>query len=149
MLYVCIAVNETPSIISTALRILTENGLRNTPVRRGVLGLLLASRQAYSSSAMELALRADRITVYRTLRTLEDAGILHRIKDTSGVDKYALCGGDCSKEGHHHEHAHFYCTSCEQTACLPDVTVVQHPMPKGFHIEESHLTYTGTCSACS
>jgi Fur family ferric uptake transcriptional regulator len=111
--------------------------------------LAYAKRVALSSSEFESATRADRITVYRTLRTYESAGIFHRVQDMSGVDKYALCGDNCSAQGHQHTHAHFHCTSCKETSCLKEVNLVSQVLPQGYQINESNLTYTGICPACN
>jgi len=130
-------------------RTLQAHALRSTPVRRGVLELISKRGEALASSDFEEATRADRITVYRTLRTFESSGILHRVQDSTGVDKYALCGNACSAAGHHHTHAHFHCTTCSKTSCLKEVSIISQVLPEGYQIHESQLTYTGICSACS
>lgn len=131
------------------VKLLKQHNLRSTPARRGVLEVLAKQEKAVASNELEEAIGADRITIYRTLRTLEASGFLHRIKDTTGVDKYALCGMDCSSSGHVHTHAHFHCTKCEATTCMNEVEVAQPVLPKGYQIQDSHLTYTGICAGCS
>ncbi|MFK8056186.1 MAG: Fur family transcriptional regulator [Saprospiraceae bacterium] len=128
---------------------LQTHELRSTPVRRGVLELISKRGEALASSEFEEATQADRITVYRTLRTFESSGLIHRVQDATGVDKYALCGGSCSAAGHHHTHAHFHCVSCEKTSCLKEVSIISQVLPKGYLINESHLTYTGICPSCN
>ncbi len=148
-MYIALALKNETEITTTATRLLSDAGLRNTPSRRGVLSLLLVTDETCTSSTFESTLQADRITIYRTLRTLEEVGLVHRIQDTTGVDKYALCGDSCSTAGHHHTHAHFYCSSCDTTSCLTEVEVDTRVLPKGYQISESHLTYKGTCPSCN
>ena len=149
MLYVCIALEKDLQIQQEIKRTLQAHNLRSTPVRRSVLELISKRGVALASSELEKATKADRITVYRTLRTFESSGILHRVQDATGVDKYALCGGACSVAGHHHTHAHFHCTSCEKTSCLNEVKIEAQVLPKGYQINESQLTYSGICPSCN
>ena len=55
----------------------------------------------------------DRVTVYRTLQTFVEKGIIHTIPTADNSIRYALCKDDCA-EGHHHDHhIHFVCTNAE------------------------------------
>ena len=40
--------------------------------------------------------KADRTTLYRTIKTFEEKDIVHQIDDGTGITKYALCEQGCS-----------------------------------------------------
>lgn len=114
------------------------------------MGLFLKNPHAlsYSDIEHEVSLSFDRVTVYRTLKTFLDKGIIHKILDDSGGPKYGLCSGLCSDSNHHHDHVHFKCTLCGQTSCLDDVEIPGIALPKGFKAEEVNLLIQGVCSSC-
>ena len=90
----------------------------------------------------------DRVTVYRTLQTFVEKGIIHLIPTTDNSIKYALCREECS-EGHHHDnHVHFICSLCQKTTCLDDVIVPDVKLPKGFRPSQAAMVVTGICSEC-
>ena len=138
------------STTSSLPELLRARGLRSTPVRRALLARLREVPGAASAPELERALGSDRVTVYRTLNAFEESGLVHRVHDGSGAEKYALCAGDaCGPGGHTHHHAHFRCESCDRTECLPgggrgaDVA-----LPAGYVARERILTYVGRCAAC-
>jgi Fur family ferric uptake transcriptional regulator len=81
---------------------LTDKKINPTAMRLLVLDSLLKQRSAISLSDLEKALEtADRITIYRTLKTFEDKGLIHIIDDGTGSPKYALCLEDCNASKHY------------------------------------------------
>ena len=127
------------------------NGLSVTESRRKILELFLASPAALAHADIELKTGAnfDRVTVYRTLQTFVDKGIIHQIPTTDNSVLYALCRQAC-KAGHHHDnHVHFMCTSCNSTTCIDDVTVPQVSLPNGFNAQSAAMIISGTCRLCS
>ncbi|MCG8330032.1 MAG: transcriptional repressor [Chitinophagales bacterium] len=129
---------------------LEKHHLRKTNMRREVLELFLQSKgKALSNRDIEQALKsADRITLYRTLKTFEEKGLIHQAVDNSGTAKYALCRDDCTVHEHHHEHAHFHCTNCDETICLEGAINPQVKVPTGFVVEQTHLVLEGVCEKC-
>lgn len=136
---------------SRSISILQHHGLRITAVRDKVLQLFLeAGQTALSNADIEKHFKhLDRITLYRTLRTFEEKGLIHQVIDNSGTPKYAHCSGDCTEHDHHDEHAHFHCVKCEKTICLEDTTLPAVKTPSGFKVAEKHLVLSGTCDTCS
>lgn len=124
--------------------------LRSTTVRKLVLKEFLeAGSTAISSYEIENKFEnLDRITIYRTLKTFEEVGIIHKAVDISGRSKYALCTKDCSTHQHEDHHAHFYCKKCEKTVCLDDVKIPRPTLPANFQLEESQLVLSGFCGGC-
>ena len=132
----------------------TEQKLANkkinpTAMRMLVLDLLLKQHAAISLSDIEKSLGpADRITIYRTLKTFEEKGLIHIIDDGTGSPKYALCLEECDADRHHDMHVHFYCTSCKETFCLPDSKIPDLSLPNGFTSVEMNLVVKGVCNNC-
>lgn len=131
-------------------RILKDYDLRTTTSRSAILRLFLRNSFAlsYSDIEREIATTFDRVTVYRTLKTFLDKGVIHKVLDDEGGLKYALCSEPCSTHEHHHEHVHFKCTKCGQTSCLEEVTIPVVNLPKGYVAGEINLLIQGTCSRC-
>ncbi len=130
--------------------ILKKNQLSVTGSRKKILELFLGSRGALAHADIErkAGLKFDRVTVYRTLQTFVDKGIIHSIPTPDNSVKYALCKKDC-KEGHHHDnHVHFICSNCERTICLEEISVPEVQLPQEFALSYSHMVVTGVCKEC-
>lgn len=124
--------------------------MRSTPSRQEILHLFLLRDHALSHGDIEKEINnsLDRVTVYRTLKTFLDKGLIHKVLDDEGSLKYALCSEACSGTGHHHDHVHFKCTKCGQTNCL-NVEIPAVRLPKGYQAEEVNLLIQGVCERCT
>lgn len=131
-------------------QLLEKHGLSKTPPRLNVLSILTSRDVATPESYLEKALggRVDRVTLYRTLKTFEEKGILHKVLDQHGTANYAVCSGKCSAHRHHDEHVHFNCVACNKVYCMDDVKLPPVKLPRGFKADDTHLTVTGTCRQC-
>lgn len=131
-------------------RLLKNFKLRSTPTRTEILHLFLNKDYALSQGDIEdeISNSLDRVTVYRTLKTFSDKGLIHKVLDDEGILKYALCTEACSSAAHRHEHVHFKCTSCGQTNCL-SVQIPSIKLPKGYKPKEVNLLIQGVCQNCS
>lgn len=119
-------------------------------MRRLVLDFLLKQNTAISLNELEKGLApADRITIYRTLKTFEEKGLVHLIEDGTGSSKYALCKEECNPGEHHDLHVHFNCISCKETFCLPDSKIPDISLPGKFSALEMNLVVKGICAQCS
>ena len=130
--------------------ILKTNNLSITDSRKKILGLFLNSRGALAHHDIESKTeeKYDRVTVYRTLQTFMEKGIIHTIPTPDNSIKYALCKDDCS-EGHHHDHhIHFQCKECGNTYCLDEVTTPDIRLPKGYMPEQIEVVINGVCKNC-
>lgn len=126
-----------------------QHGLRKTDMRIRVLELFQGEDTALSHPRIEQALGdVDRVTLYRTLRTFEQKGIIHRAIDGTETAKYALCGHQCSEASHVDQHAHFHCSDCGETFCVDHLEVPTVQVPGGFEVESAHLVVKGRCQAC-
>lgn len=146
----CIFVTEfhlTYCCIMTIEELLHTHGLKNTGCRKYILGELVKNEAAMSETELKESYPDlfDRVTLYRTLKTLEDSGIIHRIVLNDNTVKYAL-------NRHHHEndnlHSHFHCEKCNEVICLNGVTHFDVELPNGFVSKEVFVVVEGLCSDC-
>lgn len=128
---------------------LSEKKIKPTAMRLVVLDFLLGQSSAVSLTELELGLeRTDRVTLYRTLKTFEEHGLVHRIENGSGIAKYALCQHNCDPGKHADTHVHFFCNTCEETFCLPKTKIPDVNLPINFIGEEINLIIKGICPDC-
>lgn len=135
-----------------ALELLSDYGLRKTGCRQEVLRQFLEKGYALSHADLEKLIgdRYDRVTIYRTLYSFEEKGLIHSINDVGGAVKFALCQQQtCSQEIHHDNHIHFSCTACSQTFCLNEVHIPHISLPQGYQVSRMHLSAEGICKGCS
>jgi len=129
---------------------LLEKKTTPTAMRLLVLDFLLKQSAALSLTELEIGMApTDRVTLYRTIRTFEEHGLVHRIEDGTGVTKFALCQTGCDDNGHHDLHVHFYCTSCRETHCLPKTHIPEVQLPEAYTALETQLIVKGLCAQCS
>ncbi|RYG53283.1 MAG: transcriptional repressor [Chitinophagaceae bacterium] len=136
--------------MSNDLTILKKNGLSITEGRKRILELFLEKEGALAHADIERLTSSafDRVTVYRTLQTFVEKGIIHQIPTTDNSVLYALCKHNCEQGHHHDNHVHFICNACAKTFCLDDVTVPEVKLPKGFTPGQAAMVVTGVCIDC-
>jgi Fur family transcriptional regulator, ferric uptake regulator len=130
--------------------ILHRKQLSATESRRKILSLFLQNEDALAHGDIEKKAgeKFDRVTVYRTLQTFVEKGIIHSIPTADNSVLYALCK-DC-QEGHHHDnHVHFVCSSCEKTICLDDVVSPKVALPEGYEADNVQVVINGLCRDCN
>lgn len=134
----------------TSKEILNAHALRHTSSRCDILALFLQKNSALSQPELEREMEnCDRVTIYRTLATFLEKGILHKVLDDVGAMKYALCSHiHCSEHYHSHNHVHFKCNLCHKTTCLEDLHIPPIKMPQSFLVEEVNLLIQGVCEGC-
>lgn len=131
-------------------QILGAKGVKPTAMRNLVLDLLLKQKTAVSLAEMEKELSpVDRITVYRTLKTFEEHGLVHSVEDGTGATKFALCDTSCMSTSHQDLHIHFHCIRCKSTVCLPAVSIPLISLPDKYQSLETELLVKGVCPDCA
>ena len=130
--------------------ILKKNHLSVTGSRQKIMQLFLHSNGALAHADIEKKTGEsfDRVTVYRTLQSFVEKGIIHLIPTKDNSIKYALCKDNCEAGHHHDNHVHFICDECSKTICLDDVTVPQVKLPKGFTPQHAEMVVNGICGEC-
>lgn len=132
-----------------AHKILEEKAVRITPMRQLLLEYFLQHEGAFGLLEMENAFpKSDRITIYRTLKTFEEKGIIHGINNGTGEVKYALCNEHCSSNHHIDQHPHFQCEQCKQISCIDSLVIPKMELPKGYIQKEMTMMIKGVCPDC-
>lgn len=111
--------------------------------------------------------RADKVTVYRTLNALVESNLAHRVDTGDRVFRYSLTDhSHCHGDEHDHDHPHVVCDECGKVECIEgaEVTVVHKaPQAKGraggataemhdtlsrFRVTRQDVTLHGVCDDC-
>ena len=129
---------------------LKRNQLSITDSRKKILELFFKANGAMAHFDIEQKSGAefDRVTIYRTLQTFVEKGIIHTIPSADNSIRSALCKDDCAGGHHHDDHVHFMCDDCGTTYCLDHVTVPQLDLPKGFRAAQTDVVVSGKCVKC-
>ncbi|PWJ44839.1 Fur family transcriptional regulator [Sediminitomix flava] len=136
---------------SLSLGILQKNKLRKTPSREKILDIFMQSEVALSENDIEHQLSefCDRATIYRTLKTFLEHGLVHKVMDENNLVKFAYCKeGSCSDHEHNHDHVHFKCKKCGNTVCMEEHPIQKLNLPEGYQTDEVNLLIIGTCPNC-
>ena len=128
--------------------LLTERGLRPTRQRVAVLGALAsrddATAQQIHALLVDAGERVGLATVYRTLASLTESGVVDTLMHHRGETCYRLCG-----DGHHH---HLVCSGCHRVVelgdCELDPWLADLAAPHRFAVEEPLVEVTGRCPSC-
>ena len=85
--------------MKTIEEFLESKNIRVTAMRLLIYKFLAEKQVAVTLSDIENAFeKADRTTLYRTIKTFEEKEIVHQIDDGTGITKYALCEKGCNCE---------------------------------------------------
>ena len=135
--------------MTTGSDLLREHGLNVTPQRLAVLSAVAAAPHATADRVLE-DVRSNigsisRQSVYDSLTTLADAGILRRVQPAGSATRYEARTGD--------NHHHAVCRTCGHLADV-DCAVGYTPCltasnDQGFAIDEAEVVYWGQCQSCS
>ncbi len=133
--------------------LLREAGLRATPARVAVLGVVRAATAPLSHSEVVAQLDGrgwDPATIFRNLVTLADAGFVHRTDMGDHVWRFEAVT-EAGKGTTVHDHAHFLCTECGEVTCMPGFEL---KLPRGRQVPQSVRTRAvqihvqGLCDEC-
>lgn len=132
--------------------VLRDHGQRVTPARRLVLDVV-GSTDSHLSADEIAALVADRApdvhraTVFRTLSTLVESGILVHVHVPHAPTTYHL--------GHPHgrRHLHVVCSVCgsvyDTDPTVLDAAVERLRSTIGFELDADHIALSGRCATCA
>ena len=128
---------------------LNNRDIKPTAMRILVLQYLMEQDNAVSLQSIEYAFeKADKSTLYRTLKTFEKNNLVHTIDDGTKRLKYALCLESCKCETTD-LHYHFHCIKCQNTFCLTNQNIPQIELPKNFNMQEANMVIKGQCGSCN
>lgn len=135
--------------ISTAEGVLREHGLRVTEQRATVLAAMMREAGDATAQSLHERLRARHpklglATVYRTLGSLAEAGVLDTLQHGHGIC-YRWCA-----PGHHH---HLTCRRChavvELRECDVDDWATRMGATHDFTDVQHTVELTGLCARCA
>ena len=131
--------------------ILRRRGLRWTPQRQIIIDLLDGQSGEVSPEDIYQRVYAqfpsvNRSTVYRTLKVLEDLGIVRHAHDNTGAARYYLAAGT--------EQLRLYCRVCGQLTevqdpAVPDAIRLVLREQIGFEADPAHFVIAGRCHRCA
>lgn len=144
--------------------------VRTTPARVTVLATLLQEPRALSHLELHEALaHLDRVTLYRALDCLTEAGLAHKISGDDRSFRYSASANkfpivniaetSSQRVGTPHQHGHFKCNQCARVFCLEQnlySQALQHQLQaslqltthRDFKIQDIDLTIKGWCADC-
>ena len=132
--------------------VLRADGIRITRARTAICDVLAESHSEHldASAIRDRVIahggpKVDQSTVYRTLETLEDAGVLAHSHLGHGPAVYHLAEDA--------NHQHFVCSNCGRTVAVGadklEEWTSQIEAHTGFIVEPSHFALTGLCAECA
>lgn len=127
---------------------LREHGLRRTPQRELILAAVDRLGHATPDEVLaEVRTRSEAInisTVYRTLETLEELGLVRHAHLSDRAPTYHSVS--------EHEHFHVVCRNCRRVLSVdPSVVADLSRRLRAEHrfvVDVGHLTVFGTCEEC-
>lgn len=135
--------------------ILQDAQLRNTKSRRQLLKLFQAEPHVVSQKQIyqDLAQDFDRATIYRSLKTLIDHQVIHKVFDPSDEEQVNYVLNDqslaLSPAQLREQHLHFKCQKCGNLLCMPEVDIEAFHLPEGYQSLEVNLMVVGICKDCN
>ncbi|MEO6701257.1 MAG: Fur family transcriptional regulator [Jatrophihabitantaceae bacterium] len=122
---------------------LRQRGMRMTPQRQRVMDAVSQLVHGTPDQVAEAVPDVDLTTVYRTLETLEQIGLLAHTHLGHGAPSYRLAEDD---------HIHVVCHHCSSVVDAPaglvDELADRLMTERGFRLDRSHFTIFGTCADC-
>ncbi|HPU51453.1 MAG TPA: Fur family transcriptional regulator [Burkholderiaceae bacterium] len=144
----------TNELLDEARRQVRGQGARVTYPRVRVFAELLRAHEALSHLDLQRRIEneshaepIDRVTLYRVLEWLVEAGLAHRVSGPDRVYRFS------AQPAGHAMHGHFRCAACQRMFCLEEAAglarVVKAMLPEGFTSESVELTVSGRCGECA
>lgn len=148
---------DEPRMAALAESQLRNASVRITAARVKVLAALLDAQRAFSHQDVQDAFAdMDRVTLYRALDCLTDAGLAHKIAGDDRVFRYSAGAEHHADRTPHHQHGHFKCTRCAKVFCLDSIAeagllqnALQETLGKGFQSHDIEFTIKGWCADCA
>ncbi|HEY8402836.1 MAG TPA: transcriptional repressor [Cytophagaceae bacterium] len=131
--------------------ILTQHNIKPTSQRLSVLKIFYEHDKVFVLPEITKLLGKgfDRITLYRTLQSFENKGLIHKIPDKDGNPGYAYCKHDSVNHSHSENHVHFKCTDCLSVLCLENVEIPAIKLPEKFKGNKYNFLVEGICQRCN
>lgn len=129
--------------------LLISVNLRRTEPRTSILCALLGAVKPLTQEQIAVKLgdeAPDKVTIYRTLETFVDSGLVHKAYLRERSWHFELAH-NCTEN---QCHPHFTCTDCGDTHCLTDVSIPLAATAKnGFAVSRQRVQLEGLCPKCN
>jgi len=133
-----------------ALAFIKQQGLKLTAPRKAIVHLLAHEQGPFTIETLQKrvmeceGVSMDPATVYRTMVSLEQLGVVNRCDFGDGPARFEL------RRPHHHHH--MICRVCRHVSTLDSCTIDEAaflPLDHGFRDVTHRLEFFGTCPRCS
>lgn len=127
--------------------VVAQLNIRNTRLRDQVIDFFLSNPQrAFTETEIwqTTRFRVDRVSVYRTIKTLIQKGFIHKVVCSSGDVRYVKNEQDFRST----LFLHFECVLCGNVYCLPQALAQPCDVPEGFKVDSFHYLIEGICNQC-
>jgi Fur family ferric uptake transcriptional regulator len=134
------------------IRILRSAGLKATPIRLAMMDLFSRQHALLSVEEVHLGLNksgANLVTIYRSVKSFEEAGILISTELGDGVVRYEFRPGLSELNAHHHHHV--VCRVCKKIESFESCQIERSPTEVralGYTDLDHRLDFFGICPTC-
>lgn len=135
-------------MVNSTRTILKDYDLKSTPARLAILGFLQEEKTPRDAEEIFVHVaqeheHADKVTIYRTLETFYEKGLINRIDFREGKYRYELSGND---------HHHLLCEKCGKIEDISDCHISdleeEISKKKKFLVKRHQLEFFGVCASC-
>lgn len=139
---------QRPQTTVEVVEVLRHHGLRMTPQRRAIVAEIMRTQGHISPTALARRVQVDMpgvnaSTIYRTLATLEEVGVLAHAHLETGAEYHRT-----EEAGH----IHLSCSNCgaEDDLSIEEARAVVELIQNhhGFEPDLTHFAISGLCADC-
>jgi Fur family transcriptional regulator, ferric uptake regulator len=139
---------QRPQTTAEVVEVLRHHGLRMTPQRRAIVAEIMRTQGHISPTALARRVQVDMpgvnaSTIYRTLATLEEVGVLAHAHLETGAEYHRT-----EEAGH----IHLSCSNCgaEDDLSIDEARAVVELIQNhhGFEPDLTHFAISGLCADC-
>lgn len=146
--------DDPQTIEAQIVRVLEDAGHRLTEPRLQLIRAVAdQSERPFTGEALYDELKKTglgRATVFRTLKLLQDLGVLSRLHLFDGCQHYIVTPHDLHRDQSHQDR--LICRQCGRVTYLDDCpmseSIARIAEQSGYHIESHHLDILGLCGNC-
>lgn len=146
--------DDAQAIEAHIVRALEEAGHRLTEPRLQLIRAVAdQSERPFTGEALYEELKKTglgRATVFRTLKLLQDLGVLSRLHLFDGCQHYIVTPHDAQRDHSHQDR--LICRQCGRVTYLDDCpmseSIARIAEQSGYRIESHHLDILGLCADC-
>lgn len=130
--------------MNSVKEILHRSNLKGTSTRVAILNAIIGSQTPLSEPDIKERIHeVDRVTFYRSIKSLLDANIIQGIITRGKIIKYRYSNEDKENE----PKVKFYCTECERMMDV-EIKTEELNLPNDYKESAYSITITGTCKLC-